>query len=159
MSKVMGIPAENSEDLQLLKYEVGQYYNTHHDYIPHQKGTKMRNVFVFVLLESINRLQRDLTYLLLARTDRQCGPRTLTFFIYLSDVEAGGGTDFPILGLTVMPKRGSAVLWPSVYDSNPMLMDGRTKHQALPVEAGTKFAANGWIHMFDYVAPQERGCN
>jgi prolyl 4-hydroxylase len=28
MSKVMGIPPENSEDLQLLKYEVGQAYNT-----------------------------------------------------------------------------------------------------------------------------------
>jgi hypothetical protein len=96
---------------------------------------------------------------LLARTDRQCGPRMLTFFIYLSDVEAGGGTDFPILGLTVMPKRGSAVLWPSVYDSNPLIMDGRTKHQALPVEAGTKFAANAWIHTFDYVSPQEKGCN
>ena len=48
MSKVMGIPAENGEDLQLLKYEVDQFYNTHHDYIPHQRGTKMRNTFVFV---------------------------------------------------------------------------------------------------------------
>ena len=26
MSKVMGIPADNSEDLQILKYEVGQFY-------------------------------------------------------------------------------------------------------------------------------------
>jgi prolyl 4-hydroxylase len=57
MSKVMRIPAENSEDLQLLKYEVGQYYNTHHDYIPHQKGTKMRNMLVFVLLACLDHLQ------------------------------------------------------------------------------------------------------
>jgi prolyl 4-hydroxylase len=147
MSKVMGIPPENSEDLQLLKYEVGQAYNTQyvhslsmikssmdranillflifsHDYIPHQK-------------------------------DRQCGPRILTFFIYLSDVEAGGGTDFPDLGLTVMPKKGRAILWPSVYDADPFSDDQLTRHQALPVEAGTKFAANGWIHMYDYVGPQ-----
>ena len=128
MSKVMGIPPENSEDLQILKYGVGQFYNTHHDYIPHQK-------------------------------DRQCGPRILTFFIYLSDVEAGGGTDFPNLGLTIMPKKGRAVLWPSVYDYDPLISDDRTKHQALEVEKGTKFAANGWIHMYDYEGPQERGCN
>jgi prolyl 4-hydroxylase len=156
MSKVLGIPAENSEDLQILKYEVGQYYNTHHDYIPHQKGTKICNIYVFVLRGSC--AARSLTHLL-ARTDRQCGPRILTFFIYLSDVETGGGTDFPLLGLTVIPKKGRAVLWPSVYDSNALLEDGRTEHQALPVEAGTKFAANGWIHLFDYVGAQDRGCN
>lgn len=36
MAKVMGIPPENSEDLQILKYEKGQFYRTHHDFIPHQ---------------------------------------------------------------------------------------------------------------------------
>jgi prolyl 4-hydroxylase len=128
MSQVMGIPAVNSEDFQILKYEVGQFYKTHHDYIYHQR-------------------------------DRQCGPRILTFFLYLSDVDAGGGTDFPTLNLTVMPQKGRAVLWPSVLDSDPMNKDDRTTHQALPVEAGTKFAANGWIHMYDYNAPQAQGCN
>jgi hypothetical protein len=29
-----------------------------------------------------------------------------------------------------------------------MMPDKRMDHQALPVEAGTKFAANGWIHMY-----------
>jgi prolyl 4-hydroxylase len=128
MEKVMGIPADNSEDFQILRYEVGQFYRTHHDYIPHQR-------------------------------DRQCGPRILTFFMYLSDVEAGGGTDFPDLGITVMPKKGRALLWPSVYNADPFKSDGRMRHQALPVEAGTKFAANGWIHQFDYQTPQENGCN
>lgn len=36
MAKVMNIPATNSEDLQILRYELGQYYRTHHDFIPHQ---------------------------------------------------------------------------------------------------------------------------
>lgn len=71
--------------------------------------------------------------------------------MYLSDVEAGGGTDFPKLGKKIMPKVGRAVLWPSVYDSDPLNSDPRTHHAALPVEAGTKFAANGWFHMYDYV--------
>jgi hypothetical protein len=37
--------------------------------------------------------------------------------MYLSDVDAGGGTDFPRLGITVMPKKGRALLWPSVYNT------------------------------------------
>ncbi|GAX18249.1 prolyl 4-hydroxylase [Fistulifera solaris] len=128
MSKVMGIPPENSEDLQMLKYEKGQFYRTHHDYIPHQK-------------------------------DRQCGPRILTFFLYLSDVEEGGGTNFPQLNITVMPKKGRALLWPSTYNAEPMVKDGRTSHQAMDVIEGTKFATNGWVHMYDYVTPQKKGCN
>jgi 2OG-Fe(II) oxygenase superfamily len=91
--------------------------------------------------------------------DRQCGPRILTFFLYLSDVEEGGGTDFPQLDLTIQPKRGRALLWPSVLDSDPMAKDGRMMHQALPVLKGVKFAANGWIHMYDYQTPQKSGCN
>jgi prolyl 4-hydroxylase len=91
--------------------------------------------------------------------DRQCGPRILTFFLYLSDVDAGGGTNFPNLDITIMPKRGRALLWPSVLDSNPFNKDGRLMHQALPVEAGVKYAANGWIHMYDYQTPQKEGCN
>eukprot|EP00536_Pseudo-nitzschia_multiseries_P018229 jgi/Psemu1/228196/e_gw1.2278.9.1 len=128
LSHVMRIEAGNSEDFQILKYEVGQFYNTHHDYI-------------------------------LLQRDRQCGPRILTFFLYLSDVEEGGGTDFPNLGITVMPKKGRAVLWPSVYDAEPMNKDGRTKHQALPVIKGRKFGANAWVHMYDYQTPQSNGCH
>jgi 2OG-Fe(II) oxygenase superfamily len=89
---------------------------------------------------------------------RQCGPRILTFFIYLSDLPegGGGGTDFPKLGLTVQPKKGSAVLWPSVYNAEPLTADKRTDHQALPVLIGTKFAVNAWIHMYDYTGPKVR---
>ena len=46
-----------------------------------------------------------------------------------------------------MPKRGRAVLWPSVYNSEPMISDRRFMHQALPVIAGLKFGANAWVHM------------
>jgi prolyl 4-hydroxylase len=93
------------------------------------------------------------------QADRQCGPRILTFFLYLNDVEAGGGTNFPQLNLTIAPKKGRALLWPSVLNSEPLKKDGRMMHQALEVEEGMKFAANGWIHMYDYVSAQAKGCN
>lgn len=36
IAQVLDIPPENSEDFQLLKYEKGQFYRTHHDFIDHQ---------------------------------------------------------------------------------------------------------------------------
>lgn len=124
---VTGIPETNSENLQLLRYRTGEFYQTHNDFIPYQ-------------------------------VDRQCGPRILTFYMYLSDVEEGGGTNFPNLGKTVTPKRGRAVLWPSVLDSNPTAADTRTNHQAMPVVKGIKFGANAWIHQRDYKGPNAHSC-
>mmetsp|Transcript_13067 Transcript_13067/g.24006 ORF Transcript_13067/g.24006 Transcript_13067/m.24006 type:complete len:501 (+) Transcript_13067:57-1559(+) len=127
MSKVTGIPATYSEDLQLLKYDPGQFYRPHHDYIDHQR-------------------------------DRRSGPRILTFFLYLSDLEEGGATNFPDLEIAVKPKMGRAVLWPSVLDSNPKDKEPRTDHEAQTVVKGTKFGANAWLHLHDYMAAQELGC-
>ena len=90
IANVTKIPSENFEDFQMLKYEEGQFYRVHHDYIGHQR-------------------------------DRACGPRILTFFLYLSDVEEGGGTGLTQVngGLVVNPKKGKALLWPSVYNFDP----------------------------------------
>lgn len=122
-----GIPEANSEDLQLLRYEPGQYYKIHHDYIEFE-------------------------------IDRQGGPRLITVYLYLNDVEAGGGTNFPDLDVTVMPKRGRVLIWPSVLDSYPFMKDDRTNHQALPVEAGIKYGANAWFHMRNFKGPNNNGC-
>ena len=74
---------------------------------------------------------------------RQPGVRILTLYLYLNDVENGGGTNFDELDITVMPKRGRALLWPSVLDSNPNQKDDRTTHQALPVgKDSLKYGAN-----------------
>ena len=67
----------------------------------------------------------------------------MTLYLYLNDVENGGGTNFDELDITVMPKRGRALLWPSVLDSNPNQKDDRTTHQALPVgKDSLKYGAN-----------------
>ncbi len=94
ISNVTKIDTQNFEDYQLLKYEEGQFYREHHDFIEHQ-------------------------------VDRQCGPRILTFFLYLNDVEEGGGTGLRIgpdedQYMVVSPKKGKALLWPSALNFNPM---------------------------------------
>jgi hypothetical protein len=78
------------------------------------------------------------------------GPRLYTFFIYLSDVEAGGETRFTRLNMSVTPRSGSAILWPSVMSDDPYTTDERTYHEAVAVTRGVKYSANFWIHMYEF---------
>ena len=112
----------------VLKYDLGQKYNAHMDYSGFTQG------------------------------DRTCGPRILTFFLYLSDVEEGGETAFPLLNLAVKPKKGKAVLWPSVKDDNLVQHEPLSLHEARPVVKGRKYAANSWIHLYDYNISNLHGC-
>lgn len=89
---------------------------------------------------------------------RQQGPRVLTVFLYLNDVEGGGGTRFTNLEITVEPKRGRALVWPSVLDDDPTKVDRWTQHEALPVTKGEKYAANSWIHIRDFKTPFAKNC-
>jgi len=91
--------------------------------------------------------------------DARCGPRAFTFFLYLSDVEEGGGTNFPYINKTVYPRKGSAVLWPHGLDSDPRTKDTRTHHEAMPVLKGQKWGANYWIHVDDFKTAMAQGCD
>ena len=131
IEKLTGIPANYSEHLQFLRYQEGQRYATHHDYGDNMIG-------------------------------RPAGVRILTVFLYLNDYGlTGGGTNFPETSgnLTVQPKAGRAVLWPSVLDAQPGVKDPRTVHQALPVEQGVKYGTNAWIHERDFRTPHRSGCS
>ncbi|KAL7516978.1 hypothetical protein ACHAWX_001946 [Stephanocyclus meneghinianus] len=120
IAKLTGIMVGNSEDLQIVKCEHGQFYNLRHDYVDGQQN-------------------------------RRCGPRILTFLLYLSDVEEGGETSFPYFGLTVKPRVGRALLWPNVLNSDPKKQDVRMAHEAKRVVKGRKFVANAWLHLYEYV--------
>jgi len=78
--------------------------------------------------------------------------------MYLNDVEGDGGTRFGELDITVQPKQGKVLLWPSVLDDHPLDADYRTMHEALPVTAGQKFASNAWLHLRDFKGPYANDC-
>ena len=99
----------HADGVNVLRYEPGGFYKLHHDYIPRQSEPQ---------------------------SWQNCGPRQLTFMLYLSDVEGGGATRFPNLGLTVAPRVGRALLWTNVHHAHPVARDTRTAHQAMLVTAG-----------------------
>lgn len=87
-----------------------------------------------------------------------CGVRVYTAFVYLSDVEAGGTTDFPQIAISVAPRKGRLLLWPSTLSERPDAMDVRTLHRAAPVERGVKYSANIWVHSHDFMSAAARAC-
>lgn len=88
ISKVTGLPVENGEGLQILRYGVGEEYKPHHDYFDKSHdGTQNSN-----------------------ENNRIC-----TFLMYLNTPEAGGGTVFPDAGIEIGAKKGSALMF--CYDT------------------------------------------
>ncbi|KAL3781708.1 hypothetical protein HJC23_009926 [Cyclotella cryptica] len=128
IEKFTGIPQNNYESFQILKYQVGEYYKSHHD----SSSNKDNSV---------------------------SGHRILTFFLYLNDVLEGGHTHFTRLDISVKPKKGRALVWPSVLNEDPSTPDLRMYHEARPVTKGIKFAANHWIHQYDSKNENLWGCS
>ncbi|GJI88699.1 2OG-Fe(II) oxygenase [Duganella hordei] len=114
---------ECSEPFQLQKYGKTQEYRPHYDWLdPDSAGHRSH----------------------LARG----GQRLATFILYLCDVDQGGGTVFPGIGLEVFPKKGNA-LWFLNTDANHQ-PDKQTLHGGAPVVSGTKIIANKWLRQGRY---------
>jgi prolyl 4-hydroxylase len=97
---------------------VGQEYKVHGDYFP-------AGVHYWPLMQ------------------RTGGQRVWTTMIYLCDVEDGGETYFPRLGLKVPPRRGTLLIWNNMLtDGSP---NGDTYHAALPVVRGRKYVMTRWF--------------
>ena len=72
---------------------------------------------------------------------------------YLSDVKAGGGTVFPVIGLNSPAVKGSAIFWLNTNhagDRNPF-----TLHGGCPVLVGSKWIMNKFIRSYDQAFKQK----
>jgi prolyl 4-hydroxylase len=118
ISEFTGIPEENGENIQVLRYKVGGEYKPHHDYFdPKVPGSEH--------------------YLVPG------GQRVASFLMYLNTPEEGGETIFPLLKINVIPEKGKALLF---YDCTPDgEIDPRTFHGGAPVKKGHKWLATRWL--------------
>ncbi|TMW71290.1 2OG-Fe(II) oxygenase [Alteribacter natronophilus] len=76
-------------------------------------------------------------------TRAETNNRIATIVVYLNDVEEGGETAFPKLGLSIPPKRGTAVYFEYFY--NDPKTNALTLHAGSPVIEGEKWAATLWV--------------
>eukprot|EP00929_Paragymnodinium_shiwhaense_P034782 TRINITY_DN18881_c0_g1_i1.p1 TRINITY_DN18881_c0_g1~~TRINITY_DN18881_c0_g1_i1.p1 ORF type:complete len:509 (+),score=87.74 TRINITY_DN18881_c0_g1_i1:83-1609(+) len=144
------VPVSHNEPVQVLRYDVGQFYAAHNDWQDLTLHRDQKNAW----------LQKHYGF----------RDRMATLFWYLSDVTEGGVTVFPKhgqpicpgiekscpgsstpnmkrcdLGLQVQPKKGNVILW---YN---YLADGRGDQNALhggcpPGKGQEKWSGNKWIH-------------
>ncbi|MCW2367016.1 prolyl 4-hydroxylase [Sphingobium sp. B7D2B] len=114
---LMGIEGDYGELLQGQRYYESQQYQLHCDYFP-------AKVHYWPAMRATG------------------GQRCWTAMAYLCDVEAGGETQFPRLGVTIPPRTGTLLIW------NNMTADGSpnydTLHAALPVTKGAKYVVTRW---------------
>lgn len=110
-----------AEYLTVLHYEPGQEYRPHRDYRP--PGS----------------IERDRPH---------AGNRGRTICVYLNEPEAGGETEFPLAGLTVAPRVGSAIVFDNLLpDGSP---DLDSLHAGRPVQRGEKWLATLWLRQRRY---------
>lgn len=114
IAELTGFPVRNGEGLQILNYKIGHEYKAHFDYFPTNKVDPGRG-----------------------------GQRVATFLMYLNDVEAGGETVFPKAGVSIVPKKGSAVYFH--YGNSKGQVDPMSLHSSIPVMKGEKWVATKWI--------------
>jgi prolyl 4-hydroxylase len=123
-SEVMNRPVENGEGLQVLCYGAGGATSAHFDFVAPTNAANQAS---------------------LARS----GQRTSTLLAYLSDVEAGGETDFPRAGWTLQPRRGNAVYFESCNGRGQL--DPLSLHAGRPVERGEKWVVTKWMRQRPFV--------
>jgi len=118
ISELMNWPLEFGEGVQVLNYQVGNEYKAHFDYFPpNEPGS--------------------LTHL------ANGGQRVATLVMYLNDVEDGGDTYFPSIGLSVKPKKGYAAYF--AYGNSLGQVDPLSLHAGLAVVKGEKWIATKWV--------------
>ncbi|XP_073220751.1 probable prolyl 4-hydroxylase 9 [Cicer arietinum] len=128
ISKATKIPRNHGEDFNILRYKVGQKYNSHYD-----------------AFNSALHVQ-------------QGSQRIASFLLYLTDVPEGGETVFPsenglnmdgssrytdCIGLRVKPRKGDGLLFYSVFPNGTI--DPTSFHGSCPVIKGEKWVATKWL--------------
>jgi prolyl 4-hydroxylase len=117
LDDLLGIDPSYGETIQGQRYLPGQEFQSHCDWFPDNTD-----------------------YWEIEKT--RGGQRSITAMAYLNDVEEGGATLFPRLGVSVEPKRGALLIWNNADPDgvpNPYNI-----HAGTPVVRGVKYIITKW---------------
>jgi len=117
VAAALGHPPENGEGFALLRYEPGQQYLPHCDWIDPQRPATRPDL------------------------DRW-GQRIATCVVYLNEGFEAGATEFPLLGLGFRGGVGDALAWDNVRPDGTV--DPLTVHAGRPPAGGVKFLLSKW---------------
>lgn len=114
---ITGLPVENQEAPNFLKYEIGGEYKAHMDAFSIDSPVYEKHC-------------------------KDCGNRAFTSILYLNEDFEGGETDFPRIGMKVKPTIGSLFTWKNLDAKN--ILEPLSEHAGLPVKSGKKYAIVIW---------------
>jgi len=122
-SILVQMPIRNAEQYQLVYYKKGAQYKPHFDSFDYETedGKKYWE---------------------------PGGQRMITVIAYLNDVEEGGETGFPELGINIPPKKGDAVVFHNTLTNDTTThpkINPRSLHGGMPVIKGEKWIVNLWF--------------
>ncbi|XP_046917132.2 prolyl 4-hydroxylase subunit alpha-1 [Dermatophagoides farinae] len=115
---ITGLEMDTAEELQVVNYGIGGHYEPHYDFARREEPRAFDSLGT--------------------------GNRIATWLNYMSNVQAGGATVFPHLGVQLWPRKNAAAFWYNLYKSGDG--DLLTRHAACPVLVGSKWVSNKWIH-------------
>jgi prolyl 4-hydroxylase len=113
-----GVPVRAFEPAQILRYQVGQEFVAHHDFLDAAKPGFREELAGH-------------------------GQRIATFLIYLNEDYEGGETGFPAIGLRYRGRTGDAIFWANLDRQHKP--DPLTLHAGLPPTSGEKWVFSQWI--------------
>lgn len=119
-------PSTHLEPFQIVKYEPGQYFKEHHDYLYNESnGPKyQRSITMFIYLNNLN------------------------------DGDKGGQTYFPNAKLSVKPQIGKAVLFRNIHPDGTL--DETSLHAGKPPTKSIKYGCNVWFTTLPYESAREK---
>jgi len=126
ISKLVNIPLENAEQLQIIYYDKTQEYKKHFDAVDND-NTEFNTTFL-----------------------KRGGNRILTTLCYLNNVIEGGSTKMTRLNIDIAPKIGKLLVFENTY-KNTCIKHELSEHCGCPVIQGKKYAFNLWFRENKFV--------
>lgn len=118
MARTAGLPATGLEPSQVLRYQVGETFDWHVDWLDAAIAGQAGDLAAH-------------------------GQRIATLLLYLNDDFEGGETAFESNGLRHRARRGDALMWANTLPQGGV--DRATRHAGLPPTRGEKWVLSQWM--------------